>query len=44
MFRKIEPTRALVEAAVDERLERMKMRRVDLLQVSLRGKGNVSLR
>ncbi|KAI0779772.1 Aldo/keto reductase [Fomes fomentarius] len=32
VFRKVEPTRALVEAAVKERLERMKSDCVDLLQ------------
>ncbi|KAI0745418.1 Aldo/keto reductase [Earliella scabrosa] len=32
VFRKVEPTRALVEGAVNERLERMKSHRVDLLQ------------
>ncbi|KAI0743863.1 Aldo/keto reductase [Daedaleopsis nitida] len=32
VFRKVEPTRALVEGAVDERIERMKAQRVDLLQ------------
>ncbi|RPD63845.1 Aldo/keto reductase [Lentinus tigrinus ALCF2SS1-6] len=32
VFRKIEPTRGRIEAAVNERLERMKLERVDLLQ------------
>lgn len=36
VFRKVEPTRALVEGAVNERLERMKSHRVDLLQVRLK--------
>lgn len=34
VFRTVDPTRALVEAAVDDRLARMHSRRVDLLQVS----------
>ncbi|KAI0769645.1 Aldo/keto reductase [Trametes elegans] len=32
VFRKIDPTRALVEAAVQDRLDRMKAKRIDLLQ------------
>ncbi|KAH9940483.1 aldo/keto reductase [Epithele typhae] len=32
VFRKLEPTKALVEAAINERLERMKTQHVDLLQ------------
>ena len=34
VFRTADPTRALVEAAVDDRLARMHSQRVDLLQVS----------
>lgn len=33
VFRKTDPTRAVVEAAVQERLDRMQSERVDLLQV-----------
>jgi aryl-alcohol dehydrogenase-like predicted oxidoreductase len=34
VFRPMEPTRAIVEAAVAERMKRMQTNRVDLLQVS----------
>ena len=33
VFRKTDPTRAVVKAAVQERLDRMQSERVDLLQV-----------
>ena len=40
VFRKIEPSRALVETAVNERLERMGAQRLDMLQVNIHSRND----